>query len=153
MGIFSDAKGQLNPQLVVGLHQNSNTSKVSCMSSLPASMIRIWWKTGEKMWQHRFPHYKPMGAICCHWNQSSDPMQPFPNPKGAFDKISMWSARWLKKYLWLKVVIHRRLSGQTHRRRLTGYNKQIQRIYVPRHYCLFQSKDISMKKKLSINCI
>ena len=24
----------------------------------------------------RFPHYKPMGAICCHGNQSSDPILP-----------------------------------------------------------------------------
>ena len=24
----------------------------------------------------RFPHYNPMGAICCHGNQSSDPILP-----------------------------------------------------------------------------
>ena len=24
----------------------------------------------------RFPHYNPMGAICCHGNQSSDPIWP-----------------------------------------------------------------------------
>ena len=24
----------------------------------------------------RFPHYNPMGAICCHENQSSDPILP-----------------------------------------------------------------------------
>ena len=23
-----------------------------------------------------FPHYNPMGAICCHGNQSSDPIRP-----------------------------------------------------------------------------
>ena len=23
-----------------------------------------------------FPHYNPMGAICCHENQSSDPILP-----------------------------------------------------------------------------
>ena len=23
-----------------------------------------------------FPHYNPMGAICCHGNQSSDPIWP-----------------------------------------------------------------------------
>ena len=26
-----------------------------------------------------FPHYNPMRAICCHGNQSSDPIRPKPN--------------------------------------------------------------------------
>ena len=30
----------------------------------------------ELEWSHDFPHYNPMGAICCHGNQSSDPIQP-----------------------------------------------------------------------------
>ena len=31
--------------------------------------------SGElKRWRHRFPHYKSMGAFCCHGNQSSDPI-------------------------------------------------------------------------------
>ena len=33
-------------------------------------------KTAEKKWQHRFLHYNPMGAICCHGNQSFDPIWP-----------------------------------------------------------------------------
>ena len=41
MGIFSDAQGQLTPQSVVQSSQNSNSSELSCMSSLPASMKRI----------------------------------------------------------------------------------------------------------------
>ena len=31
------------------------------MSSLPANMKKIQSKTAEKMWWHRFPHYKSMG--------------------------------------------------------------------------------------------
>ena len=74
MGIFSDAKGQLTPQSVVETRQISNSSKLSCMSLLPAIMKRIGSKTADKKWQHRFPHYNPMGAICCHGNQSPDPI-------------------------------------------------------------------------------
>ena len=44
------------------------------MSSLPASIERIGSKTTEKRWRHRFPHYKSMGAFCCHGNQSFDPI-------------------------------------------------------------------------------
>ena len=38
---FSDAKGQLTPQSVVELRLISNSSELSCVSSLPASIIRI----------------------------------------------------------------------------------------------------------------
>ena len=38
-------------------------------------------------WSQNFTHYNPMGAICCHGNQSSDLMQPFPHPNDASDKI------------------------------------------------------------------
>ena len=38
----------------------SNSSKLSCMLSLPASMKRIRSRTVEKKWRHRFSHYKPM---------------------------------------------------------------------------------------------
>ena len=46
------------------------------MSSLPASMRWIGSKTTEKRWKHSFYHYKSMGAICCHGNQSFDPICP-----------------------------------------------------------------------------
>ena len=32
--------------------------------------------TTEKRWRHRFPHYKSMGPVCCHGNQSFDPICP-----------------------------------------------------------------------------
>ena len=41
IGIFSDFQGQLTPQSVVQSSRNSNSSELSCMSSLPASMKRI----------------------------------------------------------------------------------------------------------------
>ena len=55
MGIFSDAQGQLTPQSVVQSGQNSNSSELKCMSSLPASMKRIGWKLAEKKRRHLFP--------------------------------------------------------------------------------------------------
>ena len=58
------------------LVQNSNSSEILCMSSLPASIKRIGSKTTEKRWRHHFPHYKSMGAFCCNGNQSFDPICP-----------------------------------------------------------------------------
>ena len=56
--------------------RNSNPSEILSMSSLPASIKRIGSKTTEKRWRHRFPHYKTMGAFCCHGNQTFDPICP-----------------------------------------------------------------------------
>ena len=56
--------------------RNSNLFEILCMSSLPASIKRVESKTTEKRWRHRFPHYKSMGAFCCHGNQSFDPICP-----------------------------------------------------------------------------
>ena len=47
----------------------------------------------ELEWSQDFPHYNPMGAICCHGNQISDPilpqnlMQSIPYPNDAPDEI------------------------------------------------------------------
>ena len=30
----------------------------------------------ELEWSQGFPYYNPMGAICCHGNQSFDPIWP-----------------------------------------------------------------------------
>ena len=46
------------------------------MSSLPASIKRIGSKTIKKRWRHHFPHYKSMGAFCCHGKQNFDPICP-----------------------------------------------------------------------------
>ena len=33
-------------------------------------------KITDKRWRHHFPHYKSMGAFCCHGNQCFDPICP-----------------------------------------------------------------------------
>ena len=54
-----------------------------------------------------FPHYNPMGAFCCHGNQSSDLaqnlMQPIPHPNNASDNIWLRSTQWSQRYSCLKV--------------------------------------------------
>ena len=44
------------------------------MSLLPASIKRIRSKATQKRWRHHFPHYKSMGAFCCHGHQSFAPI-------------------------------------------------------------------------------
>ena len=70
---FSDAQGQITLVLVSVSGLNLNSSKLSCMSSLPARMRMTDSKMKELEWTQQFPHYNPMGAICCHGNQSSNP--------------------------------------------------------------------------------
>ena len=72
MGIFPDAQGQLTPQSLVRSGRISNSSEMLWMFSLPASMKKIRSKMKVLKWTH-FPLYNPMGAICCHGNQSSNP--------------------------------------------------------------------------------
>ena len=93
MGIFQIAQGQLTPQSLVRSGRISNSSEMLCMSLLPASMKKIRSKMKALEWTQPFPHYNPMGAICCHGNQSSNPtwsknlMQSIPHPNDASDKI------------------------------------------------------------------
>ena len=81
-------QGQLTPWSVVRSGWNSHLYEILCMK-------RIRSKTTEKKWRHHFPHYKSMGAFCCHGNQSFDPICPktfyaaFPHPNDATHKI--WS--------------------------------------------------------------
>ena len=56
--------------------RNSNSPQILCMSLLPASIKRIRSKTTKKRWRHHFPHYKSMGAFCCHENQRFNPICP-----------------------------------------------------------------------------
>ena len=69
MGNIFDAQGQLTPYSVVRSGRNWNSCEILGMSSLPASLKRIGSKTTKKMWRHHFPHYKSMGAFCCHEHQ------------------------------------------------------------------------------------
>ena len=73
MGIFPDAQGQLTPQSFVRSGRISNSSETLWMFSLPATMKKIRSKMKALEWTQHFPHYNPMGDICCLGNQSSNP--------------------------------------------------------------------------------
>ena len=76
MGIFPDGQRQLTRQSLVESGPNSNLSEILWLSSLPASMKKIRSKMKALACSQHFPHYNPMGAICCHGNQSSNPIWP-----------------------------------------------------------------------------
>ena len=60
---FSDVQGQITLELVVVSGQNLNSSKLSCMSLLPAIMRMIDSKMKELECSHDFSHYKSMGIF------------------------------------------------------------------------------------------
>ena len=55
---FSDAQGQITLVLVSVSGRNLNSSKLSCMSSLPARMRMIDSKMKELEWLQDFSHYR-----------------------------------------------------------------------------------------------
>ena len=67
MGFFSDAQGQPTPQSMVGSRQISNSFKLLCISSLPASMKESDQKLSRKCDNTVFPTV----PFCCHGNQWS----------------------------------------------------------------------------------
>ena len=60
---FSDAQGQITLVLVSVSGRNLNSSKLSCMSLLPARMRMIDSKMKELEWSQDFSHYKSMGIF------------------------------------------------------------------------------------------
>ena len=64
MGIISDAQGQLTPQ----------SPEAWWLYSLSVRKKEIQSKMEEQECSQDVPHYNPMGAFCCHGNQSSDPI-------------------------------------------------------------------------------
>ena len=60
---FSDAQGQINLVLVSVSGRNLNSSKLSCMSLLPARMRMIDSKMKELECSQDFSHYKSMGIF------------------------------------------------------------------------------------------
>ena len=60
---FSDAQGQITLELVVVSGQNSNSSKLSCMSFLPARMRVIKSKMKELECSQDYSHYRSMGIF------------------------------------------------------------------------------------------
>ena len=92
MRIFPDAQGQLTHKSLVGLCRILNPSKMLWLSWLPARIKKNQSKMKELEWSQDFPHYNPIGAICCHGNQFSSSlaqnlMQPIPLPNDAPDEI------------------------------------------------------------------
>ena len=106
MGIFPDAQGQLTPQSLVEPGPNSNLSEILWSSSLPVSMKKIQSKMKALTCSQHFPHYKPMGAIRCHGNQSSNPI--WSKSLSPYPMMLIWlrSAHWSQRYLCLKVWTH-----------------------------------------------
>ena len=60
---FSDAQGQITLVVVSVSGRNFNSSKLSCMSSLPARMRMIDSKMKELECSQDFSHYKSMGIF------------------------------------------------------------------------------------------
>ena len=60
---FSDAQGQITLVLVSESGLNFNSSKLSCMSLLPARMRMIDSKMKELEWSQDFSNYKSMGIF------------------------------------------------------------------------------------------
>ena len=75
MGIFPDAQGQLTHKSLVGSCQISNPFEILWLFLLPARIKKNQSKMKEQEWSQDFPN-NSMGAICCHGNQSSDPILP-----------------------------------------------------------------------------
>ena len=60
---FSDTQGQITLESVVVSGRNLNSSKLSCMSSLPARMRMIESKIKELECSQDYSHYKSMGIF------------------------------------------------------------------------------------------
>ena len=60
---FSHAQGQLTPKSVMESCRNSNPSKLSSLTLLPARMKKIHWKMQILEWSQHFSHYKSMGIF------------------------------------------------------------------------------------------
>ena len=74
MGIFPNAQGQLTSQSLIGFSRISNLPVIIWLSSLPAKIKKIRSKMKAVECSKLFLHYSPMGAICCHGKQSSNPI-------------------------------------------------------------------------------
>ena len=60
---FSDAQGQITLVLVSVSGRNLNSSRLSCMSSLPARMKKIQLKMKALECSQDFSHYKSIGIF------------------------------------------------------------------------------------------
>ena len=92
---FSDAQGQITLELVAVSGRNSSSSKLSCMSSLPARMRMIDSKMKELECSQDFSHYKSMGIFPDAQGQLTPQSLV---RSGRFSNLSemLWSSRYLQ---------------------------------------------------------
>ena len=92
---FSDAQGQITLVLVSVSGRNLNSSKLSCMSSLPARMRMIDSKIKELEWSQDFSHYKSavLGPIWPNFKLIRDFMDVLVTCKYEEDPIKNEGAR------------------------------------------------------------
>ena len=95
LGIFRDTQWQITPRSRIRSDRILNSFEALCLSSLPARKKEIRSKMKPLEWPQHFPHYSPMGAICCHGNQSSDPIWPKPNATFPPNPIDVSDKIWL----------------------------------------------------------
>ena len=76
MFFFPNAQVQITHKSFVRYCQISNPSKILWLSWLHAKLKRYQSKMKELERSQGFPLYNPMGAICCHGNQSSNLIWP-----------------------------------------------------------------------------
>ena len=75
-GDFSDAKGQLTPQSVVEFRSEFRIPPSSHACHFHLQVRKGSDENSREKVATPFSHYNPMGAICCHGNQSSDLIWP-----------------------------------------------------------------------------
>ena len=76
MGIFPDTQGQLTNKSLVQSCRILNQFEVLMVVLVTYKNKEDQSKMKELEWSQDFPHYNPMGAICCHGNQSSHTILP-----------------------------------------------------------------------------
>ena len=74
IGKFSNSQGHVTHKWIIRFSPKSNLIEILCLSLLTARMKLIWKKLKPLRWWQNFSHVKSMGAICCHGNQSSNPV-------------------------------------------------------------------------------
>ena len=74
MGISPDAQGQLTPQSLIRSGRISNLFEIVINILITCKNKEDPIKMKALEWSQDFSHYNPMGAICCHGNQSSHPI-------------------------------------------------------------------------------
>ena len=84
--------------------RNLNSSEISCMSSLPVSLMKTEFKVTKKRRIHHFPHSKSMGTLKGEWlrSEKSDPAQIRTHPwfYACPRYLQVWQRsdwRWLRK--------------------------------------------------------